>query len=53
MGQNGESSRQIEDVAGILRVSGASLDHPYLDKWVANLDLTEHWNRARVLAGLE
>ena len=49
----GESSRQIEDVAGILKVSGASLDRPYIDKWVADLDLTEQWNRARALAGLE
>jgi hypothetical protein len=49
----GESSRQVEDVAGILKVSGASLDRPYIDKWVASLDLSEQWNRARALAGLE
>jgi hypothetical protein len=49
----GESSRQIEDVAGILRVCGASLDRPYIDKWVASLDLTDQWNSARALAGLE
>ena len=49
----GESSRQIEDVAGILNVSGPSLDHAYIDKWVDSLDLTEQWNHARALAGLE
>jgi hypothetical protein len=49
----GESSRQIEDVAGILTVTGASLDRTYIDKWVASLDLAEQWNRARALAGLE
>ena len=49
----GESSRQIEDVAGILRVSGASLDRPYIDKWVTSLGLTDQWNRARALAGLD
>ncbi|HET9838903.1 MAG TPA: hypothetical protein VFR84_11755 [Candidatus Angelobacter sp.] len=33
----GQSSRQIEDVAGILKVRGAELDFPYIEKWVAEL----------------
>jgi hypothetical protein len=49
----GESSRQIEDVAGILKISGTSLDFTYIDKWVGDLELSEQWERARKLAGLE
>jgi len=49
----GESSRQIEDVAGILKISGTSLDFSYIDKWVKDLQLTEQWERARKLGGLE
>jgi hypothetical protein len=49
----GESSRQIEDVAGILKVRGASIDRPYVDKWVEKLGLSSQWERARQLAGLE
>jgi predicted nucleotidyltransferase len=49
----GESSRQIEDVAGILRVRGESLDRPYINRWVKDLDLSDQWNHARRLAGLE
>ena len=49
----GESLRQIEDVAGILRVRGESVDRPYIEKWVKELGLTSEWTRARKLAGLE
>ena len=49
----GESSRQIEDVAGILRVRGESVDRPYIEKWVKELGLAMQWDRARRLAGLE
>jgi hypothetical protein len=49
----GESSRQIEDAAGILKVRGESLDRAYIEKWVRELALTPQWDRARKLAGLE
>lgn len=49
----GESSRQIEDVAGILQVRGKSLDRPYIEKWVKEVGLSSEWDRARKLAGLE
>lgn len=49
----GESSRQIEDVAGILKVRGGSVDRPYIEKWVKELGLTSEWERARKAAGLE
>ena len=49
----GKSSRQIEDVAGILKVRGDQLDRPYIEKWVAELNLSSEWSHARQLAGLE
>lgn len=49
----GESSRQIEDVAGILKVSGPLLDRLYVEKWVAELGLAEQWELANKAAGLE
>jgi hypothetical protein len=49
----GESSRQIEDIAGILRVRGESVDRPYIEKWVQELGLSSEWNRARRSAGLD
>lgn len=49
----GASLRQIEDVAGILKVRGDELDLAYLKDWIDQLGLTEQWDSARKLAGLE
>ncbi len=49
----GESSRQIEDVVGILKVRGALLDRTYIEKWVQELGLVSQWERARKSVGLE
>ena len=49
----GESSRQIEDAAGILKVRGKELDLPYIEKWVAELGLTAQWSQARRLADMD
>jgi hypothetical protein len=43
----GASDRQLEDVAGILRVRGADLDFDYIERWVTELELAEPWRRAR------
>lgn len=40
------SSRQIEDVAAILRTQGKALDHPYLQKWIDELGLADEWEKA-------
>jgi hypothetical protein len=48
-----ESSRQIEDVAGILKVRNASLDRAYIENWIRELGLGSQWESARKLAGLE
>lgn len=49
----GASLRQIEDVAGILKVQQDSLDRPYIEKWIAELGLSSEWASARQSAGLE
>jgi hypothetical protein len=43
----GASDRQLEDVAGILRVRGADLDLDYIERWVTDLGLIEPWRRVR------
>ena len=45
----GSSERQLEDVAGIVRVRGADLDLAYIERWVDELELREQWDRARRL----
>jgi hypothetical protein len=45
----GSSERQLEDVAGILRVRGPELDLAYIERWVDELELREQWDRARGL----
>lgn len=49
----GESTRQLEDIAGVLKVQKDKLDRPYIEKWVAELGLAAQWSQARQLAGLE
>jgi hypothetical protein len=52
-GKMGESSGQIEDVAGILRVQETKIDRAYIEKWVHDLGLVSQWDHARQMAGLE
>jgi len=47
-----QSHRQVEDVAGILRMRWESLDHSYLEKWVGELGLKAEWKDARSVAGI-
>jgi hypothetical protein len=39
----GGSRRQIEDAAGVLRISGPHLDHGYVEKWATELGILELW----------
>ncbi len=48
----GGSYRQLEDVAGILKVRGESLDDAYLQKWIKELGLEKQWKESRQLAGI-
>ena len=43
----GESERQINDAAGIIRVQGTNLDLPYVERWVSALGLEQQWDSAR------
>jgi hypothetical protein len=45
--------RQIEDVAGILKVQGDALNYAEIEKWVKQLGLEQQWASARRAAGLE
>ncbi len=47
-----QSQRHIDDVAGILRMRGESLDRSYLQKWVGELGLEKEWTDARRAAGI-
>lgn len=49
----GGSLRQIEDVAGVLRVRGKAIDRPYIERWVKNLDLGSQWKDACRQAGTD
>lgn len=46
----GGSDRQLEDVAGIVRLQGTSLDRLYVERWVDELGLRVQWERAKALA---
>jgi hypothetical protein len=48
-GKLGQSPRQIEDVAALIRVR-ERLDRAYLDKWITVLGLEDEWRAARALA---
>jgi hypothetical protein len=51
--KQGQSLRQIEDVAGILKIRGKSMDYSYINRWVVELGLLSQWNDARQQAGVE
>jgi len=46
----GESSRQLEDVAGVLKVQKDKLDFSYIERWVNQLGLVDQWLETRRLA---
>jgi hypothetical protein len=47
----GESERQIDDAAGVIRMQGEQLDSSYVKKWVELLLLEEQWKAAVRRAG--
>jgi len=51
-GGGGVSDRQWNDVLGVLKVQGATLDRAYLAEWARELGLTDLLRRAREDAGL-
>lgn len=49
--KEGESQRQLEDAAGILRVQGENLNVAYVEYWVRQLHLDDQWAAAKLRAG--
>ena len=49
----GSSWRQMEDVAGILKVRAERLDRAYIEKWVRELGLSAEWDQARRIAEIQ
>lgn len=49
----GGSRRQIEDVAGVLRLRKDEIDRSYVETWVGQLGLSDQWDEARRMAGVE
>lgn len=48
--QEGESERQLRDVAAMLAVNAGTLDREYIDRWIGELGLEGMWARAEALA---
>jgi hypothetical protein len=48
----GQSQRQVEDAANILRIRANDLDRGYIEHWVADLGLQNEWARAKTAAGI-
>jgi hypothetical protein len=46
------SERQIEDVAGILRIRANELDRTYIERWIEELQVEPQWRQALKAAGL-
>lgn len=49
----GQSQRQIEDAAGIIRIRAGELDRDYIANWVRHLHLEKEWEGACREAGTE
>jgi hypothetical protein len=47
----GESERQIDDAATVVRMQGPALDLVYIAKWVRKLGIEQQWTAARTKAG--
>jgi hypothetical protein len=45
--REGESERQLRDVAGVLEVCGDALDRAYVERWAGVLGLADLWQRVQ------
>lgn len=48
----GESTRQVEDAAKMLRARSKVLDQDYVERWVRELDLAIQWAAVQRVAGI-
>lgn len=46
------SERQIDDVAGILRIRANEIDRTYIERWIKDLDIEAQWSQALKVAGM-
>jgi len=44
--QEGGSEKHLRDIAGMIRVSGAEIDQPYIEEWSKRLGLLAIWQAA-------
>jgi len=47
----GQSERQLEDAASIIRMKAETLDYAYIERWIKELELDEQWRAAKFRAG--
>jgi hypothetical protein len=50
--RDGGSDKHLRDIAGILKISGETIDLAYIDEWASRLGLADLWENARNAAGL-
>jgi hypothetical protein len=50
--KSGNSDRQLDDAAGILKMQGANLDREYIEHWVEALQLDSEWDAAKTRAAV-
>jgi hypothetical protein len=41
----GESQKHIDDIKGVLRISGDKLDMPYIEKWALKIGVQDIWQK--------
>jgi hypothetical protein len=41
----GESQKHIDDIKGVLRISGGKLDMPYIEKWALKIGVQDIWQK--------
>jgi hypothetical protein len=42
--KDGGSDKHLRDIAGILKISGAEIDRPYIADWASKLETTDVWD---------
>ena len=42
--REGGSEKHLRDIAGILKISGNTVDRNYISEWAQRLGLTDIWN---------
>ncbi|HEY7117401.1 MAG TPA: hypothetical protein VH475_12490 [Tepidisphaeraceae bacterium] len=50
--KEGGSEKHLRDIASILKMNGATLDHSYIQRWVSELDLVAEWQAVLTRVGI-